>query len=166
MGPPLRLVASEVNVTTIGVISDTHGLLRPGAVEALRGVKLILHAGDIGSREVIAGLQALAPVMAVRGNIDHGALAAEYPSEQRLVVEEVHILMTHDRKLLPPLHREQAVQVVVTGHTHQPLVEEKEGVLHLNPGSAGRRRFKLPVTLALLKVDGSRVTAEIRYLED
>jgi uncharacterized protein len=153
-------------VTRIGVISDTHGLLRPEAVEALRGVKLILHAGDIGSREVIAGLQALAPVLAVRGNIDHGALAAEYPPEQRVVVEEVTILVTHDRKLLRPLRREDGVQVVITGHSHQPLIEEKNGVLFLNPGSAGRRRFKLPITLAILKVHGSEVAAEIVELKD
>jgi uncharacterized protein len=161
-----RYTEREVKVITVGVISDTHGLLRPSALEALRGAELILHAGDIGSPQVITGLQALAPVTAVRGNCDEGAVAGEYPLEQRVVVGEVTILLLHDMKMLEPLVPDEGVRVVVTGHTHKPAIQEKDGVLYLNPGSAGRRRFKLPITVALLKVDGSHVAAEIIELVD
>lgn len=148
-------------MTIVGVISDTHGLLRPAAVEALRGCDRILHAGDIGSFAVIDELRKLAPVTAVRGNCDHGALAAAFEEEQRVVVEGITILVLHDRKEMRPLAPEDDVRVVVTGHTHKPVVEEKEGVLYLNPGSAGRKRFNLPITVALLKIEGSMVSAEI-----
>jgi len=149
--------------TLIGVISDTHDLLRAEAVEALRGVDLIIHAGDIDTPEVIAALQELAPVTAVRGNCDRGDWAKAYPLWQRVTVAEVAIFVLHDRKDLPMLMpaNESGVQVVISGHSHKPAMEEKDGVLYLNPGSAGRKRFKLPVTLALLKVVGVRVSAQI-----
>lgn len=152
-------------MTVVGIISDTHGLLRAEAVEALRGAEVIIHAGDIGKIEVIEALQALAPVTAVRGNCDHGNCAAEFPAVQRLCVEEVAILVLHDRKELKRLAPEDRARVVITGHTHKPLIEERDGVLYVNAGSAGRRRFNLPVTVALLKVDGARVSAEIIMLE-
>ena len=145
----------------IGVISDTHGLLRPEALQALRGVELILHAGDIGSPEVVAGLEALAPVRGVRGNCDRGDWAERYPLRRSLRVGDVSLLILHDRlelQLLPP---DKAFQVVISGHSHKPAIEEKDGVLYLNPGSAGPRRFKLPVTVALLTVQGGRAVAEI-----
>jgi putative phosphoesterase len=150
-------------VTLIGVISDTHGLLRAEAVEALRGVDLIIHAGDIDTPEVIAVLQELAPVAAVRGNCDQGDWAEAYPLWQRVTVQEVAIFVLHDRKELP-MHMpesESGFQVLISGHSHSPAIEEKDGVLYLNPGSAGRKRFKLPVTLALLRVEGTGVSAEI-----
>ena len=148
----------------IGVISDTHGLLRPEAMEALRGAELILHAGDIGAPQVIAGLQWLAPVAAVRGNCDRGAWAEAYPLRRIVAWEEVSILVLHDRSELKSSTPPDAVQVVISGHSHLASVQEKDGVLYLNPGSAGPKRFKLPVTVALLKLDAARVSAQIIQL--
>jgi len=147
--------------TLIGVISDTHGLLRPQALRALQGAQLILHAGDIGAPEVIDGLRALAPVTAVRGNCDRGAWAESYPPLQTLTVEGVSILVLHDRHELPSFAPAEGPQVVISGHSHLPGMETRDGVWYLNPGSAGPRRFKLPVALALLTVQGGRVAAEI-----
>ena len=151
----------EEKMTLIGVISDTHGLLRPEAVQALRGVELILHAGDIGEPEVVAGLRALAPVTAVRGNCDRDAWAAAYPLWQGLSVGNVSLFVLHDRHDLQAFSPGEGVRVVISGHSHVASIEEKDGVLYLNPGSAGPRRFKLPVTLALLTVRGTQVAAEI-----
>lgn len=145
----------------IGVISDTHGLIRPEALQAFAGVELILHAGDIGAPAVLDRLRALAPVTAVRGNCDYEAWAEQYPQLQRLTVAGVSILMLHDRHELQPGPLDEGVRVVISGHSHKPSIEERDGVLYLNPGSAGRRRFKLPVTVAQLTVEGERVSAEI-----
>ena len=148
-------------MSLIGVISDTHGMLRPEAVQALRGAELLLHAGDIGAPEVIAGLRALAPVTAVRGNGDRDAWAEAYPLRQEVTVGGVTILVLHDRKELQSLPPREGVRVVISGHSHKASIEEKDGVLYLNPGSAGPRRFKLPLTVALLTVEGAQVSAEI-----
>jgi uncharacterized protein len=148
-------------MSLIGVISDTHGLLRPEALRALRGAELLLHAGDIGAPEVIAGLRALAPVTAVRGNCDRGAWAEAYPLRQEVTVGGVDILVLHDRNELKSHPPGEGVRVVISGHSHKASMEEKDGVLYLNPGSAGPRRFKLPLTVALLTVQGSQVSAEI-----
>jgi len=148
-------------MSLIGVISDTHGLLRPEALQALRGAELLLHAGDIGAPEVIAGLQDLAPVTAVRGNCDRGAWAEAYPPRQKVTVGGVTILILHDRNELKSLPPGEGIRVVISGHSHKASLEEKDGVLYLNPGSAGRRRFKLPLTVALLTVRGAQVSAEI-----
>jgi uncharacterized protein len=148
-------------MTLVGVISDTHGLLRPEAVRALCGVELIIHAGDIGSPEVIDRLSELAPVTAVRGNCDRGDWAEAYPLRQTVAVGEISLLVLHDRNELQGLSPGKGVRVVISGHSHRPSVEEKDGVLYLNPGSAGPRRFKLPVTLALLTLQGRQVVAEI-----
>ncbi len=145
----------------IGVISDTHGLLRPEAVEAMRGVDLILHAGDVGSREVLDTLNGIAPVVAVRGNNDKGAWAEELPHSEVAEVGAVYIYMIHDVKEIDLNPAAAGFQVVVSGHSHQPSVEERKGVLYVNPGSAGPRRFSLPVTLARLKVSGDVVSAEV-----
>ena len=145
----------------IGVISDTHGLLRPEAVEAMRGVDLILHAGDVGSREVLDALNGIAPVVAVRGNNDKGAWAEELPHSEVAEVGAVYIYMIHDVKEIDLNPAAAGFQVVVSGHSHQPSVEERKGVLYVNPGSAGPRRFSLPVTLARLKVSGEVVSAEV-----
>ena len=146
----------------IGVISDTHGLLRPEAAHALAGVDHIIHAGDVGKPEVIAALEALAPVTAVRGNIDSGLWASRLPVRQFLTFgDDIGILVLHnlnDLKRYPP---DRKVRVIISGHTHSPLIAERDGILYLNPGSAGRKRFKLPVTLALLKVEGNEVSAEL-----
>jgi uncharacterized protein len=148
-------------MTLIGVISDTHGLLRPEAVRALRGVELIIHAGDIGTPEVVDGLRALAPVTAVRGTCDQGAWAEAYSPRQNLAIGAAQILVLHDRNDLQPLPAGQGLQVVISGHSHRASIQEKDRVLYLNPGAAGPRRFKLPVTLALLTVRGGEVSTEI-----
>ena len=148
-------------MTLIGVISDTHGLLRAEAVEALRDVDLILHAGDIGGPEILLELEKIAPVTAVRGNNDKGAWADDIPDRQTIEAAAVSIYMLHDLKELGAVAA--GPRVVVAGHSHKPVIEERNGVLHVNPGSAGPRRFKLPVTIALLKVGGG-VSAEIVHL--
>ena len=145
----------------IGVISDTHGLLRPEAVEALRGVELILHAGDVGSPEVLDALKGIAPVVAVRGNNDKGAWAKDLPAWEVAEVGVVFIYMIHDVKEIDLSPAAAGFQVVVSGHSHKPSVEERKGVLYVNPGSAGPRRFKLPISVARLTVSGETVSAEV-----
>jgi putative phosphoesterase len=144
----------------IGVISDTHGLLRPEAIEALRGVDLILHAGDVGSSEVLETLKGIAPVVAVRGNNDKGHWAEDLPQWEVAEVGSISVYMIHDLKEID-LSFAAGFQVVVSGHSHKPSVEERKGVLYVNPGSAGPRRFSLPVTIARLKVSGEEVSAEV-----
>ena len=145
----------------IGVISDTHGLLRPEALEALKGVDLILHAGDIGNSQVLEALQSIAPVMAVRGNNDRGEWAAELPEWEVVEVGAVNVYMLHDVKEINLNPAAEGFQVVVSGHSHKPSVEERKGVLYVNPGSAGPRRFRLPVSVARLRINGESVIAEL-----
>lgn len=135
----------------IGLISDTHGLLRPQAVEALRGVVHVLHAGDVGKPGVLEGLAALAPLTAVRGNVDGAEWADGLPETAEVTLDGLRCLVLHDLKTLgaPP----PGVAVVVSGHSHKARVEERDGVLYVNPGSAGPRRFRLPITLAILETD-------------
>jgi hypothetical protein len=136
----------------IGIISDTHGLLRPEAVERLAGVAHILHAGDIGSPEVIEGLRRIAPVTAIRGNIDGGDWAVVYPQAACVTLSGRSIYLLHDRKTLDFDPVAAGIAIVVSGHSHRPKVETLGGVLYLNPGSAGPRRFSLPVALATLEL--------------
>lgn len=145
----------------VGVISDTHGLLRPEALEALKGVDLILHAGDIGNSQVLEALQFIAPVIAVRGNNDKGEWAAELPECKVMEIETVNIYMLHDVKEINLNPVSKGFQVVVSGHSHKPSVEERRGVLYVNPGSAGPRRFSLPVSVARLRINGESVIAEL-----
>ena len=145
----------------VGVISDTHGLLRPEAIEALKGSELIVHAGDIGGPGVIEALRAIAPVVAVLGNNDRGAWAEEFPVYDIVEVGAAFIYVLHDLKELDLSPEAAGFRVVVSGHSHKPLAEERRGVLYLNPGSAGPRRFKLPVTVARLKVSADGASAEI-----
>jgi uncharacterized protein len=156
-------MASRVH--TIGVISDTHGLLRPEAVAALAGVERIVHAGDIGSPEVIAALRRIAPVSAVRGNNDREAWAADIPETEVVEVGAVSLYVLHDLHELDLDPRAAGFAAVIAGHSHQPRREERDGVLYLNPGSAGPRRFKLPISLARLTVAGRRVQAKLVTLE-
>jgi putative phosphoesterase len=145
----------------IGVISDTHGVLRPEAVRALRGSSLIVHAGDIGTADVLAALRAIAPVVAVRGNNDHGAWARALDEHRTFDVGGRRVHVTHDLKELTIDPAADAVHVVIAGHSHRPMRERRDGVLFLNPGSAGPRRFSLPVTVARLTVARGRVEARI-----
>lgn len=145
----------------IGVISDTHGLLRPEAAAALRGSEMILHAGDIGKPEVLEALAQVAPVLAVRGNNDRGDWAAEMPETRSIEIGGIRVYMLHDLKTIDIDPAGSGYDVVVAGHSHKPLVEGRGGVLYLNPGSAGPRRFKLPVTLAYLRVRSGKPQAEI-----
>jgi uncharacterized protein len=148
-------------MTTIGVISDTHGLLREEAVDALRGSAQILHAGDIGTPEVLAGLREIAPVTAVRGNVDRGAWARGIPDHEVVEVEGVSIYMLHILAELDLKPEAAGLAAVVYGHSHVPKSEMRNGVLYFNPGSAGPRRFKLPVTVGKLVVEGGAVRGEI-----
>jgi len=150
----------------IGVISDTHGLLRPEAIKALWGVDLILHAGDVGTAEVLSRLKATAPLIAVRGNNDKGPWAAKLPCFKVKKVGDVKLYLIHDVKELNLNPAEGGLRVVISGHSHKPSVEERDGILYLNPGSAGPRRFRLPVSLARLTVDGKTVKAELVKLSD
>ena len=149
----------------IGLISDTHGLLRPQALRALAGVELIVHAGDVGGPEVLQGLSALAPVHAVRGNNDRGGWADKLPARLALELGGVRIEVLHDLKDFGvESASRRGSQVVVSGHSHQPSVIERNGVLFVNPGSAGGRRFKLPVTVGELIVADGSACAQIHNL--
>lgn len=149
----------------IGVISDTHGLLRPEAVRALRGCERIVHAGDVGDPAILEELRRIAPVAAVRGNVDRGAWADLLPETEVVEVGSALLYVLHDLARLDLDPDAAGFAAVISGHTHQPSSEVRNGVLHLNPGSAGPRRFKLPVTVARLSVSGSRVSAEIVELQ-
>ena len=148
-------------MTVIGVISDTHGLLRPEAIEALRGAALILHAGDVGAPEILAELRQIAPVTAVRGNVDHGSWASGLAVSEAVEIEGVSIYMLHILAELDLKPEAAGFGVVVYGHSHKPASEMKNGVLYFNPGSAGPRRFKLPVTVGKLVVQGGVARGEI-----
>ncbi|MCI8210916.1 phosphodiesterase [Pseudomonas sp. S25] len=145
----------------IGLISDTHGLLRPQALDALQGCEHLIHAGDIGKSAILDTLRELAPLTAVRGNNDEDdTWASDVPYSEVLQVEGVGIYVTHILADVPqPLPDD--VQVVVVGHSHKPLIEQRDGVLFINPGSAGPRRFKLPISVALLHIDEQGVRAEL-----
>lgn len=148
-------------VDRIGVISDTHGLLRPEVPDVFKDVSLILHAGDIGSPEVLEGLRKLAPVTAVRGNNDTGEWAKRIPETRIVRAGAVSIYMLHNLKEMKRTPSARNPAVVISGHSHQPSITHRDGVLFLNPGSAGPRRFKLPVTVARLIIQGSDVQAEL-----
>jgi putative phosphoesterase len=145
----------------IGIISDTHSLVRPEAIAALRGVDMILHAGDIGASHVLETLNEIAPVVAVRGNNDKGEWAEALPDWEVVELGSVSIYMLHDLKEIDISPSGAGFQVVVSGHSHKPAIEERRGVLYVNPGSAGPRRFTLPVSIAELKVAGDKVSADL-----
>jgi len=154
-------------MTVIGVISDTHGQLRPEAVEALRGVDRIVHAGDVGAPEILDGLRKIAPVTAVRGNVDRADWVRERrpPASELVEVEGVSIYVLHILEELDLKPEAAGIGAVVYGHSHIPRQEERGGVLYFNPGSAGPRRFKLPVTVGRLVVKGGAVRGEIVELK-
>jgi len=145
----------------IGLISDTHGLLRPEALRFLDGCDHILHGGDIGKPEILAQLAALAPLTVVRGNNDRAAWAAEIPVSATLRFGELALHAIHDLKELDIDPVAAGVRVVVSGHSHKPACAERDGVLYINPGSAGRRRFSLPISCGELLIEGDDVTPRI-----
>lgn len=145
----------------IGLISDTHGLLRPEACAFLEGSTLIVHCGDIGGDGILTELGRIAPVVAVRGNNDAGIDAERLPPFRFIQSADVLVLAIHDVADLDLDLRERGVRVVVAGHSHRPGIDQRDGVLFVNPGSAGRRRFKLPVAAAELFVDGADVSARL-----
>jgi putative phosphoesterase len=149
----------------VGLISDTHGLLRPEAMAFLRGSDFIVHAGDIGDANVLNELGALAPVTVVRGNNDRGPWAQAIAETEVLQIGAVFIYVLHNLAELDLDPAAAGFQVVVSGHTHQPLVEERDGVLYVNPGSSGPRRFKLPIAVAELEVAGRSVRAKVVELD-
>ena len=155
----------QENQTVIGVISDTHGLIRPEALRVLEGADLIIHAGDIGALDVISALEAIADVTAIKGNNDRGAWAGKFPETAVIKVGKMKIFVVHDVKELDGNPSAEGFRVVISGHSHNPSLVEKNGVLYLNPGSAGPRRFKLPIAVARIHVEGSSVAAEIIKLE-
>jgi putative phosphoesterase len=149
----------------IGVLSDTHGLVRPEAIQALSGSDLIIHAGDIGQPEVIRALESIAEVRAVRGNVDTGAWAEPLPAFDVLELESRLIYVVHDRAAMGIDPTAAGFDVVISGHSHRPGVERAGAVLYVNPGSAGPRRFRLPIALARLDLCAQQVEAEIIPLE-
>jgi putative phosphoesterase len=150
-------------IKKIGLISDTHGLLRQEAVEALRGSELIIHAGDVGKPEILDTLRALAPVVAVRGNVDTADWAQVLPETAVAQAAAVTIYVLHDVNALDLNPLAAGFQVVVSGHSHKPGSHERDGVLYINPGSAGPRRFQLPVTVARLNLE--RTPYEVAFLD-
>jgi putative phosphoesterase len=147
--------------TLVGVISDTHGLLRPEAVAALAGADLIIHAGDVGKPEVIEALRAIAPTHVVRGNIDTASWAAALPMTARVDVGQRRFFVLHEIAQLDLDPAAAGFAAVVYGHSHQPAIATRDGVLFLNPGSAGPRRFKLPIAVARVMVSGQELRPEI-----
>lgn len=149
----------------VGLISDTHGLLRPEARVALKGVDCIIHAGDICNAQVLHELQEIAPVHAVRGNNDRGGWAEGLPHTERLEIGGVPIYVVHDLHDLDIDPRPAGIKVVVSGHSHRPVAKMENSVLYVNPGSAGPRRFRLPVSLGFLEIAGGVPKARLQTLE-
>jgi len=145
----------------IGVISDTHGLLRPEAVDALRGSRHIIHAGDVGSPDILEKLFQIAPVTAVRGNIDKEAWARILPETEVIELGGISIYALHDLARLDLKPQAAGFSVVISGHSHRPQQETRDGVLFFNPGSAGPRRFKLPISVGRLVIEHGKVRGEL-----
>ena len=145
----------------VGIISDTHGLLRPEAVELLRGSEHIIHAGDIGAPEIIPALEKIAPVTAIRGNVDTQPWTRKFAETEVVELEGLHIYVIHDANALDLNPRTAGFAAVISGHSHQPKQEMKDGVLYFNPGSAGLRRFRLPISVGRLVIAEAKVSAEI-----
>ena len=150
-----------INEHLVGVISDTHGLLRPEAIKALEGVSLIIHAGDVGPSVVIDRLKNIAPVVAVRGNTDREGQAGRLPLTEVVEIGEVLLYVLHDLGRLDLDPAVSGFSAVISGHSHEPAIENRKNVLFLNPGSAGPRRFSLPVSVALLRIKNNSLKPEI-----
>lgn len=152
-------------MTRIGLISDTHGLLRPQVLAFLHGCDHVLHAGDIGDPAILVALARIAPVTAVRGNNDRDAWAEALPESADVVFQRVRVHLLHDLATLSIDPRAAAIDVVVSGHSHRPAIDRRDGVLYANPGSAGRRRFRLPIALGELLIEGGTASARVVELD-
>ncbi len=148
-------------MTRIGVISDTHGLLRPQALEALKGSELILHAGDVGDPDILTTLEEVAPLVVVRGNVDRGEWTRGVPDTQMVEVEGALLYLLHDLGTLDLSPQGAGISVVIFGHSHQPELREDRGVIYFNPGSAGPRRFDYPVTVGFIQAEDGRCAPEV-----
>jgi putative phosphoesterase len=153
------------NSYTIGVISDTHGLLRPEVMKSFRGVDLILHAGDVGDPEVIDHLESVAPVVVVRGNMDYGSWAEQLPVSKSLVIDKAKLFLIHDIEWIDRQIVLQGYQVIITGHTHRPLIDDQHRALFFNPGSAGHLRHGYPVSVGKLFLCNGKLDAQIIQLD-
>jgi putative phosphoesterase len=147
----------------VGIVADTHGLLRPELVEALQGVDLIVHAGDVGKEAVLRGLEAIAPVVAVRGNMDRERWAARLRYSETVEVGEVLLYVLHDLAKLDLKPAAAGIRAVISGHTHRRELWERGGVIYVNPGSAGAQRSKAPASAALMKIKGKEI--KVRFIE-
>ncbi len=145
----------------IGIISDTHGLLRPEAIKQLAGADHIIHAGDIGAPEVIEGLRRIAPTTAIRGNIDVGEWAKDYPDSELVVLGGRSLYVLHNLKEIKLDPAASGFDVIISGHSHRPKIETKNGVLYVNPGSAGPRRFKLPIAVGIIALSDGLIVPQI-----
>ena len=152
-------------VEVVGLISDTHGLVRPQALDALRGVDLVIHAGDIGKPEVVEALMRIAPITVIKGNNDRGAWAKKLPDTTILSVGGVRLFLIHDVHDLDFDPFERGIAAVISGHSHKPSIIKRDGVLFVNPGSAGPRRFKLPVVVGKLRIADGKLKAVIIELD-
>jgi putative phosphoesterase len=152
-------------VARLGIISDTHGLLRPQATAFLQGCDRIIHGGDIGNAEVLTRLSGIAPVTAIRGNNDKGAWAEAIPETEFLEFGGIRVYAIHDLSLLDIDPSTAGIQIVVSGHSHRPLVEQRDGIVFVNPGSAGPRRFELPISVAEVLIEGGAILPRIVELE-
>jgi putative phosphoesterase len=148
-------------VTRLGIISDTHGLLRPEVAAFLQGCDRIVHGGDIGTTEVLTRLSTIAPVTAVRGNNDKGAWAEAIPETELFEFSGIHVYAIHDLSFLNIDPSAAGIQVVVSGHSHKPLIQQRDGIVFINPGSAGPRRFKLPISVAEILVESGVISSRI-----
>jgi len=159
MSLPLRKI--ERKHQRIGLISDTHGLLRPEALAALADADLLIHAGDIGKPEVVAALKKIAPLVAIKGNNDTDSWARRLPETKKITLGALKLYVIHNVKELSFDPAARGFRVVISGHSHKPVIQTKDNVLFVNPGSAGPRRFKLPICVGKLLVQGETVDAEI-----
>ena len=150
----------------IGIISDTHGRLPHSAAEAFEGVDLIIHAGDIGEADILESLEKIAPTIAVRGNMDMGQWARQLPPDEMIKVNQTLIYVLHDVYQLKLKPNTDAPKVVISGHTHRPLQENNQGVIYINPGSAGYHKFGQPATVVLLRIKGESVNVQFIELKD
>ncbi|WP_375776680.1 metallophosphoesterase family protein [Bradyrhizobium sp. ma5] len=157
-------IAATTRAFRVGIISDTHGLLRPEAARALAGVDHIIHGGDIGQAGIITALRRIAPVTAIRGNVDNGDWAGGYPDTELIELAGRTIFVLHDLKTLPINPVERGIDIIISGHSHVPKVDTVNNVLYVNPGSAGPGRFKLPITLATLDVTSDNLRPVIHEL--